>query len=375
MTREGGTPTWMAGGGLALLLFLAGCGRDPEGYDASTRYPLRTDPLVLRSPTVAPTAPAAPGKLDEALAALPKLGGQIARPESVPEAERQNLLARLEAMFGTPAQPAIPSTLGDVTVTPDQLALGSRVYRRLCTQCHGLTGDGRGPTGPWVYPHPRDFRPGVFKVAIGSSAPTMTQLETVIRHGIPGTAMPPFDLISPDEVHAVAAYVVHLTARGQVEYQTIRTLTNEDEGADTTASAEVDQAWPRVERRWASPRPALPTVPDEPHSEDSIRRGYKLFTDVGCLQCHHDYGRADHYQYDVWGTVVRPSELTRAEWRWGREPAVIAGRIRHGIPGANMPAHPTLSDAQLSDLTRFVLALPYPPQLPADVRQAVYPSP
>src|ERR671935_235750 len=45
----------------------------------------------------------------------------------------------------------------------ETLAHGSRVYRVHCLQCHGVTGDGRGPTAAWVNPHPRDYRQGIFK--------------------------------------------------------------------------------------------------------------------------------------------------------------------------------------------------------------------
>src|SRR5256885_676985 len=38
------------------------------------------------------------------------------------------------------------------------LAEGSRLYRQECLHCHGLEGNGRGPTGYWVNPPPRDYR-------------------------------------------------------------------------------------------------------------------------------------------------------------------------------------------------------------------------
>ena len=43
------------------------------------------------------------------------------------------------------------------------LERGSRLYRVHCLHCHGVAGDGRGPTARWVNPHPRDYRQGLFK--------------------------------------------------------------------------------------------------------------------------------------------------------------------------------------------------------------------
>src|SRR5581483_2546602 len=97
---------------------------------------------------------------------------------------RNELQAALEKFFGKPAEPKMAFNLlkqpadqrqqlslllfGDEQARDDKaiqarLKEGGRVYRLQCMQCHGLTGDGRGPTAKWVNPHPRDYRPGVFK--------------------------------------------------------------------------------------------------------------------------------------------------------------------------------------------------------------------
>ena len=47
--------------------------------------------------------------------------------------------------------------------------------------------------------------------------------------------------------------------------------------------------------------------------------------------------------------------------------------MRHGIAPVGMPAQPALSGGQLLDVVRFVRALPYPRELPPDVRAKVYP--
>jgi hypothetical protein len=83
----------------------------------------------------------------------------------------------LTAFFGTPDDPHVPA-LGDVEIhsvldatklsfaagrvgrDEDQRSRG--LYREHCAHCHGITGDGAGPTAAFLNPYPRDYRMGVF---------------------------------------------------------------------------------------------------------------------------------------------------------------------------------------------------------------------
>ncbi len=64
------------------------------------------------------------------------------------------------------------------TVTPGQTAAtepqegGYALYRRHCLHCHGVSGAGDGPTAPFLYPRPRDYRKGLFKFTSTPSAPS-----------------------------------------------------------------------------------------------------------------------------------------------------------------------------------------------------------
>ena len=40
---------------------------------------------------------------------------------------------------------------------------GYALYRMHCLHCHGVSGAGDGPTAPFLYPRPRDYRKGLFK--------------------------------------------------------------------------------------------------------------------------------------------------------------------------------------------------------------------
>ncbi|MGL6096003.1 MAG: cytochrome c, partial [Fimbriiglobus sp.] len=250
----------------------------------------------------------------------------------------------------------------------------SRIYRRLCTQCHGLAGDGRGPGGPWLNPLPRDFRQGAFKAstaASGTGKPRVDDLRRALRGGVPGTAMQSFDSLPGKDLDAVVGYVVHLSFRGEAEFRAVKAALGEDgEPADVAAEVgRIAKQWDAAQTAAVVPAAAVPA--DSPDAE-SVRRGEKLFAAVGCAACHVDYGRAEQFRYDVWGLPNRVADLTAGKYRWGGSPEEVARRVRVGIPAANMPANPGLSDADVRDLAGFVLSLPSPPRLPEDVRGRVY---
>jgi mono/diheme cytochrome c family protein len=379
------------GFGFALLFCgLLGCDQPRKGYDPSLTYQLRTDPLVVQLPPVAPIAPAAAGKLDESIAALPTVGGKILDPKTLPAEQQNKLRQTLDELFGTPAAPRVvcmdrPRLVGELDLSPEHLAAGSRVYRRLCNQCHGINGDGRGPTGPWVYPYPRDFRQGVFKSAHAGTKPRSETLVKLIRSGVPATSMQAFDLIPDEDVRAAAAYVIHLSLRGEVEFRVTKALLDDSGEVDASDVQDACQAeltrgldqWLAAQAQAAPPN--LPTSDDPKDSayQESVRRGHRLFTATaggGCASCHQDYGRAERYQYSVWGTVVRVPDLTRGEFRWGKDTPSMSAHIRHGIAASGMPGNPFLNDEQVRDLANFVREAGYPARLPTDVRQQVYPA-
>ncbi|MDB5307759.1 MAG: Cytochrome c [Gemmataceae bacterium] len=381
----------------ALAVVLSGCGGPPP-YPPDLTFPVRDDRLVLRVPTAQPGGTGEPGKLDAELAGLDALGGRTAEPSAVPAVHRQTLDRFLAETFGTPATPTVTGTEAVTTaaaklgLTPERLTEGGKLYRRHCLQCHGLSGDGRGPTGQWIYPHPRDFRRGAFKfVSAGDGGkPRPADLARTLRDGLKGTAMPAFGLLPEGQRELMAAYAVYLSLRGQTEFLTLAALLAEDDGEGGVDGDPVGFARDRLIvllRQWeraatTPPGPPPPSVLDDAGKQDeghleSVRRGYDLFMAKGvtdCATCHEDFGRKATYRYDVWGTVVRPADLTAGGFKGGDRPEDLYHRIRGGIQPAGMPAHPGLTDTQVWDLAHFVRALPYPRELPPAVRGAVYPG-
>jgi mono/diheme cytochrome c family protein len=373
----------------ALACVLTGCGRGQD-FPPDLVFPDRADRLVLRPPASAPPRPAEVGKLDAELAALDAAGGRTVDPAALPAAARAALAAYLRETFGTPAAPHLPDA-ARLGLTAERLADGSRLYRRQCLQCHGLSGDGRGPTGPWIDPHPRDFRRGAFKfVTTGDGLkPRRADLLRTIRYGLRGTAMPAFGLLPDADREALAGFVVYLSVRGQVEFQTLAALADEATGEEGTGGDVVGFARSRLgvilgewEKAEASPPTAAEPFPDDdarqtPAYLASVARGHDVFVSeagAGCAKCHENYGRTAALKYDVWGTVVRPPDLTATKPKAGDGAEELTARARHGIAPSGMPAHPTLTADQLRDVVRFVRALPYPRELPPDVRARVYPE-
>jgi mono/diheme cytochrome c family protein len=101
----------------------------------------------------------------------------------------------------------------------DKEGYAAGLYRRHCVHCHGVTGDGAGPTAMFLNPYPRDFRHGTFKfksTRLGAK-PTDDDLRRTLRNGIPGTAMPSFKLLAATEIDALVEYVKYLAIRGETE--------------------------------------------------------------------------------------------------------------------------------------------------------------
>jgi mono/diheme cytochrome c family protein len=260
-----------------------------------------------------------------------------------------------------------------------------------------LTGSGQGPTGAWVNPHPRDYRRGIFKFTSskqpsGIRKPRREDLVRTVTQGVEGTSMPAFGAQSnnkfgvlPEEhIQRLVSYVIHLSLRGEVEFDTMwyhDTLQVDDQPA-TPAEFAADRLktlagfWTKANHELIQPGKYNVKQDDPQALQASIKRGYDLFlapTAVGCIKCHMDFGRRNRFIYDAWGTVVKPRDLTEGIFRGGRRPVDLYWRITGGINGAGMPdASGTLKPDEVWDLVNFVQALPYPPMLPKEVRAQIY---
>jgi mono/diheme cytochrome c family protein len=421
---------------LLWLVVLSGCNGD--GYPDDLTYPPRTDPLVSKPPDSSPPGFDLPGEIfhlmdDPNSDLLKSKSAVILFPDRDPrpdkekqgkpltDKQRGTINKALSDQFGTPRNPRVKDIDKETKVIlkldDSRLAEGSRLYRLHCLHCHGVPGDGRGPTAAWVNPHPRDFRQGIFKftsisqkVELGNRKARREDLLRTLRNGVEGTAMPSFGLLPEHDLEALVSYVIHLSMRGQAEFIVIEGLMK-GEGAATYNVKDVlailAENWKQsnapeniLKSQFPYPyvkdgKPIQPGVsdPDDEQLKESVRRGYKNFSNkqgANCAECHADYGRQSPLKYDSWGTVVRGANLTRGIYRGGRRAIDLYWRINAGINGSQMAPMPvkTLNpnanqkekdeikkqEQDIWDLVNFVQVLPYPNMLPEDIREKIYPE-
>jgi mono/diheme cytochrome c family protein len=307
---------------------------------------------------------------------------------------------------------------------------GYRLYRTHCLHCHGVSGAGDGPTAPFLYPRPRDYRKGLFKFTSTPNGvkPTRDDLRKTILYGLHGTSMPAFEpLMNNAQIEQVLEYVLFLSLRGEVELNLIEEASFVDEkDADPLPDSKVEEFVAKVAGNWkaAESQVVNPPIARTVSTRESVLRGRHLFlggkvkndagqdVSVECTSCHGPkalgngpslvsqevfndvvfYGdpsteleRLAKYDdktrelwknsLDDWGRPLRANNLNRGIYKGGRRPIDIYWRIAKGINGAKMPAHyPTLKPEQIWDLVNFVLELPQEPKL-LDLPAPVAPPP
>lgn len=268
----------------------------------------------------------------------------------------------LTALFGTPNEPKFPFLLGEdddahqfISLDNLKLAAGSvhrdpsgnaisGLYRQHCAHCHGISGDGAGPTAATLNPYPRDFR--LAKIKFKSSPlrqmPTDDDMVEILRNGIPGTAMPSFRTLPDQEIKALIDYVKYLTIRGQYErfllselstldgesllnmesYRTIKNwtedkeLTEQEEELQDGYLDQIDQLFldgliDTYLAKWVDREDGVTDVPDPPDTiaadhpghADLVTKGRALFHGKGnCAQCHGENAAGDGQTntFDEW---------------------------------------------------------------------------
>jgi mono/diheme cytochrome c family protein len=397
---------------------LTGC--EPDPYPETLTYGVRRDLLIEQRPIAENLPHADPlGRFEQSVDAIRNMQGEkggaaVFDPNDMNGQEREELEKILTDLFGTPARPTVnvdePGEYKELLkdLDPETLARGSKLYRRHCLHCHGVAGDGRGPTATWVNPHPRDYRRGYFKflssgspsgdlvVSSAKSKPSRDDLLRTLREGVEGTSMPSFKLLSADELNDMVSYVIHLSMRGSVEYDVLRSLLSvpADKRGESHVKGLREEAVSRlsgVAEQWQNESKPVEVVkypyafealrtPTDPklaeEREGSIRRGFQHFAGAGaCAKCHLDFGRQPGFRYDHWGTLVRPANLTQGVYRGGRRPVDLYYRVALGIFPSDMPgAGDALrrSPEKIWDLVNFLQALPYPEMLPSDIKELVY---
>ena len=218
--------------------------------------------------------------------------------------------------------------------TDAQRESGKTLYLQYCSQCHGVNGDGEGYATPHLYPRPRNFTTGKFKVRTtpNGALPTHQDIVNIIRRGMPYTSMPPWpsNVLSDQQVSDIAYFL-------------------------TTFSADFKNAE-------AIPKPMdLGSAPAS--TNETVELGKKLFEENGCVKCHGNLGRGDGPSaptlVDDFGHPIRAADLAqRWTFRGGSTREDIFRTMTTGLNGTPMPSFAdALKPEQRWAITDFIASL------------------
>ncbi len=212
--------------------------------------------------------------------------------------------------------PEAPEILAPPAPVVGDATRGESVYGRYCATCHGLLGDGQGPTAHrYSRFRPRDFTTANFKFrsTVSGNLPLMSDLERTVRRGIPGTSMPPFaGVLGERRIADAVAY--------------LRTFSDYWD--------DYEEYPPEVA--------SLPTEQPEA-TDEALYRGRQIYLMQRCWTCHGVDGAASGPQADVLtddtGEPVVPWNLTSGLFRGGDTATDMYRTLATGLDGTPMPAY------------------------------------
>ncbi|MCH8327023.1 MAG: c-type cytochrome [Candidatus Marinimicrobia bacterium] len=212
--------------------------------------------------------------------------------------------------FATPVIVALLFLAIPIAVLPQTpKPIASLLYTEYCTPCHGSTGAGDGELAYLLFPKPRDFTSGRFKLRTtpSGSQPTKNDLTNVIRNGMPGTPMPSFAFLTDDQINALVSQVGEL--------------------------AQFSADDPEV----------IPLPTPLPSSPRLIALGRQAYGDMGCAQCHGSSGKGDGPSAaalrDEWGYPISVRDFTTGDYIGGGRPEDLYFRFVGGMDGTPMPSY------------------------------------
>ena len=192
--------------------------------------------------------------------------------------------------------------------------MGEQSYQEYCASCHGNSGKGNGDLAYLVYPKPRDFTSGLFKIRSTPAGvpPTDDDIFKTIHQGLPGTSMPSFKFLRNQEIKSLINIVKDFA---QIDNQDVQKI----------------------------------TIPDEiPPSEELIDLGRSIYMEVGCNMCHGNTGKGDGSSSgklkDSKGYSIIPKDFTSGVYLGGGTKRDLYLRFVGGMAGTPMPAYGNLAE-------------------------------
>ena len=247
---------------------------------------------------------------------------------------------------------------GGKVVTASALNLGQTTYMEYCVSCHGVKGDGKGTSSKGMYPPPRNFTQGIYKFAnvVGGELPHDEDFYRIIKHGLNGSAMLPWD-ISDERLDAVVQYIKTFAPQTW-------------EGKDKVLGTKYE----------------LPADPfGDVYRHQAIEKGKKVYhITAACTQCHRGYETKENisaFNQEINKTPLKPEEfaedlyslkLQEGDYNYKVVPPdftfhslrsisdvpSIAQRLMYGVNGSGMPGwKDVVTDEEIWALAYYVQSL------------------
>lgn len=208
----------------------------------------------------------------------------------------------------------------------EQIEAGKRVYFTKCVWCHGVGGAGDGPGAVRLWPRPRNFNAGTFKIrhtASGQLPLIDVDLLQTVTHGLPGSAMPSWEgILTEQQRKDVLAFVTT---------QLVEDRSWQDEEFEELFVLQLDQLTPKQ------------------NTPESIKRGSELVVEKKCIECHGLEGRGDGNAFnlkDDWGFSIQPADWHKCwNFRGSRQdPYNVRNIFRTFSTGLNGTPMPSFAD-------------------------------
>jgi mono/diheme cytochrome c family protein len=220
--------------------------------------------------------------------------------------------------------------------SPDLLTLGQKTFDKECAACHAASGNGEGTAAYLLYPRPRDFTTGQYRlISTWENVPTDEDLFRTISRGMPGSAMPSWAHLPEETRWGLVHYVKAFSKRP----------------FEVKAAREPD--------KFGNGGAGVISIPPEPPYDDTARaRALELYS-KGCAPCHGPTARGDgaQKQVDSKGYPTRPRDLTLGVFKGSPEPVHVYRRLVAGLPGSPMPQNGYLQGNDAWHLVHFVRSL------------------
>ncbi len=231
---------------------------------------------------------------------------------------------------------------------------GEALYQKQCAVCHGPQGDADGKAAYLLYPKPRDFIKDKFRlVSTTSMEATDEDLFKAITRGMPGSAMPPWESLSPQDRWALVYYVRYLSEKERFKTS----------GEITEDMIKNGIPWELIEKMVNKKisEENIIKIPQEPQvTPESLNKGNELFL-ASCAGCHGKTGKGDGQEkmIDTLDYPVKARDLTTGIFKGASSSPELYCRMVGGMPGSPMPNYlGAMTEEQIWDLVHYVQTLP-----------------